>query len=306
MSTKAPGARYGGWSIGLHWLMFLLIAAAYATMELKSVSPRGSAQREALIVWHYMIGMSVFFLAWVRLIVRFAGTAPAILPAIPAWQVLLAKAMHWVLYALMIGLPLLGWLTLSAKGAPVPFFGIELPALMGKNELFRKWFRAIHEVGATTGYFLIGLHTLAALYHHYVRRDNVMRLMLPVVLVWVFVIVIAPPASAFDPERAALYFANELAECGAWYTLVAEAPGVETTAKVRFRAVGISLVSSAADIKSESFALARANAATKAIWREMDGSWRNYSVVDANYGERCRALASDPVARRTYWLDKRD
>ena len=179
MSTRRSGARYGGLSIGLHWLMFLLIAAAYATMELKSITPRGSAEREALIVWHYMIGMSVFFLAWLRLLVRIARSAPAIAPAIPAWQERLAKAMHWALYALMFGLPLLGWLTLSAKGTPVPFFGMELPALMGKNEEFRKWFRAIHELGGTIGYFLIGLHTVAALYHHYVRRDNTMRLMLP-------------------------------------------------------------------------------------------------------------------------------
>ena len=60
MRTTGPGARYGGWLIGLHWLMFLLIAAAYSTIKLKSVSPKGSTQREALIVWHYMIGMSVF------------------------------------------------------------------------------------------------------------------------------------------------------------------------------------------------------------------------------------------------------
>ena len=118
--------------------------------------------------------------------------------------------------------------------------------------------------------------------------------------------VAARAAPAYEPERAALYFANELAECGAWFTLVAEAPGVETAVKVRFRAAGISLVSSAADIQSEPFALARADAAAKTIWREMDGSWKKFSVVDSKYGQRCRDIASDPVARRQYWLDKRN
>jgi cytochrome b561 len=179
MSAKRSGARYGGLSIGLHWLMLLLIAGAYATMEFKSMTPKDSPQREALIAWHYTIGMTVFLLAWLRLLARLVGTVPAIEPAIPAWQDRLAKAMHWMLYAMMFGLPLFGWLTLSAKGALVPFFGTELPALMGKNEIFRKWFRAIHELGGNAGYFLIGLHAIAALYHHYVRRDNTLRLMLP-------------------------------------------------------------------------------------------------------------------------------
>jgi cytochrome b561 len=179
LGAKRTGAKYGRLSIGLHWLMLLLIAGAYATMEFEFMTPKGSAQRAALMAWHYTIGMSVFFLAWLRLVARLVGTVPAIEPAIPAWQKRLAGAMHWMLYAMMFGLPLVGWLTLSAKGAPVPFFGIELPALMGKNELFRKSFRAIHELGGNVGYFLIGLHTVAALYHHYVRRDNTLRLMLP-------------------------------------------------------------------------------------------------------------------------------
>jgi cytochrome b561 len=179
MRTNRSGARYGGVSIALHWLMLLLIAGAYATMEFKFMTKRGSAEREALMAWHYTIGMSVFFLAWLRLLARLVGKVPAIEPAIPAWQERLAQAMHWMLYAMMFGLPLLGWLTLSAKGAPVPFFGLELPPLMGKDEVFRKWFREIHELGGNVGYFLIGLHTVAALYHHYVRRDNTLRLMLP-------------------------------------------------------------------------------------------------------------------------------
>jgi cytochrome b561 len=76
-------------------------------------------------------------------------------------------------------MPLLGWLTLSAKGEPVPFFGLELPALTGKNEELAILFKAIHANLATVGYFLIGLHAAAALFHHHVRRDNTLRLMWP-------------------------------------------------------------------------------------------------------------------------------
>ena len=111
-------------------------------------------------------------------------------------------------------------------------------------------------------------------------------------------------ALAYDSERARAYFAQELAECGAWYTLVAGAPGVNEIDQIRFRAAGISLVSTAADITSESWALAQMNVATTRIRREMKDSWRNYPVVDKKYRERCWAVATDPVARRKYWLDK--
>jgi len=157
--------------------MLLLIASVYATMELKSLFPKGSHSREVMAIWHYMLGMSVFFLMWLRLLVRLAGADPVIEPALPMWQVLLAKVMHWALYVLMIGLPLLGWLTLSAKGTPAPFFGFELPALIGESKGLAKWLKDIHEATATVGYFLIGVHAAAALYHHYLRRDNTLRLM---------------------------------------------------------------------------------------------------------------------------------
>jgi hypothetical protein len=112
--------------------------------------------------------------------------------------------------------------------------------------------------------------------------------------------------SGYEPERAAAYFAEELAECGAWFTLVAEAPGLDDAARAEFRAAGISLVSSSADIISEGWALAQVELATEAIRREMDYSWKKFSAVNKNYGQRCRELFSYPVARRQYWLNKRD
>jgi cytochrome b561 len=177
MTWRSTNAGYGWYSMLLHWLMLLLIAAVYATMEFKSVFPKGSPSREAMAVWHYMLGMSVFFLVWLRLLMRFAGSEPVIEPASPAWQALSARVMHWALYVLMVGLPLLGWLNLSAKGTPTPFFGAQLPALIGKNEWLAKGFKEVHEAAATAGYFLVGLHAAAALYHHYVKRDNTLRLM---------------------------------------------------------------------------------------------------------------------------------
>jgi cytochrome b561 len=158
--------------------MLLLIIATYATMDLKSIYPKGSASRETLAIWHYMLGLTAFCFVWFRLWARSVGSVPVVKPTLPAWQTLLAKAMHLTLYALMIALPLLGWLTLSAKGKPVPFFGAELPALIDKSQDTAKWLKEIHETIATAGYFLVGIHAAAALYHHYIKRDNTLKLML--------------------------------------------------------------------------------------------------------------------------------
>jgi superoxide oxidase len=175
---KNTASGYGWPAICFHWLMLLVIAAAYATMELKGIFPRGSAGRESMASLHYLLGLAVFLLAWLRLPVNLAGADPVIAPALPHWQAKLARITHGMLYVLMIALPLLGWLTVNAKGTPVTFLGAQLPALIGESREAAKWLKEIHEAGANAGYFLIGLHAAAALYHHYVARDNTLRLML--------------------------------------------------------------------------------------------------------------------------------
>ena len=180
MNWQNNSVRYGSLSIGLHWLMLLLIASVYACIELHDLFPKGSDTREALKTWHFMLGLSVFTLVILRLLVRFtSGPVPRISPSPAPWQDLIAKALHLALYALMLGMPIAGWLILSAAGKPIPFFGIQLPALIAENKDLSKLIKEVHETVGTIGYFLIGLHALAALFHHYVLRDNTLLRMLP-------------------------------------------------------------------------------------------------------------------------------
>lgn len=179
MMWKNTVNRYGSLSIGLHWLMLLLLIAVYACIELRELFPKGSDPREALKTWHFMLGLSVFVLVWLRLAMHFSGPTPRIEPAPPAWQRLSATLMHLGLYALMIGMPLGGWLLLSASGKPIPFFGLQLPALMGENKGLADLIKEIHETGGTVGYFLVGFHAAAALFHHYIKRDDTLVRMLP-------------------------------------------------------------------------------------------------------------------------------
>ena len=77
----------------------------------------------------------------------------------------------------MLLMPLLGWAALSAFGKPIPFFGLELPALLAPNEELGRTIMDVHELGGNVAYFLIGGHALAALYHHYFMQDNTLRRM---------------------------------------------------------------------------------------------------------------------------------
>jgi cytochrome b561 len=179
VSTSNPNVRYGGASIALHWLMLIVIAAVYACIELRGNFPKGSDLREGLKAWHFMLGLSVLLLVTVRIVLRVVGATPPIRPAPPRWQVALSRLMLVALYALMIGMPLLGWLTLSAAGKPIPFFFVQLPALVNESKSVADWAKEIHEIGGTIGYFVIAMHAAAALFHHYFVRDNTLRRMLP-------------------------------------------------------------------------------------------------------------------------------
>lgn len=179
MNWRNTAARYGSFSIGIHWLMFLLFIALYGSIELRELFEKGSDPREMLKTWHFMLGLLVFLLVWFRIAGRFSGPTPAIHPAPGAMQMWSAKLLHLALYVLMIGMPLTGWLLLSAAGKPIPFFGLELPALIEANKDLAKQIKEMHELVGTAGYFLIGLHVVGALYHHLIQHDNTLLRILP-------------------------------------------------------------------------------------------------------------------------------
>ena len=171
--------RYGALSIGTHWLMLLLLIAVYVCSDLREIFPKGSYLRDAMKDWHTMLGMLVFALVWLRLAFSVLGTKPVNTAAAPARHQQAAALMRVALYVLMIGLPLTGWLALSAAGKPIPFFGLDLPPLIGQNQASARVFKDIHEIAGSAGYALIGLHAAAALFHHYVMHDSTLVRMLP-------------------------------------------------------------------------------------------------------------------------------
>ena len=170
--------RYGSLAIGLHWAILIVLALVVTLMELRGLFPKGSDPRDAMKAGHYMFGLLVLALALVRLGVRLIGPTPASVPG-PTWQHWLAGIVQAGLYLVMLGMPLAGWMLLSAGGEAAPFFGTELPALFGPDKVLADTLEEIHETGASAAYVLAGLHTVAALYHHYVVRDDALRRILP-------------------------------------------------------------------------------------------------------------------------------
>lgn len=171
--------RYASLSIVLHWAMFLIIAAAYSCILLRENFPRGSDIREGLKTWHFMLGLTILLLFFIRIVARFLTAKPPITPAPPRWQMHFSKGVHWALYAFMLAMPLLGWTILSAEGETIPFYGLELFALMSPDKVWAEQVQYIHETIGTIGYYLIGLHAAAALAHHYYFKDDTLRRILP-------------------------------------------------------------------------------------------------------------------------------
>lgn len=179
MSQPKP-ETYSTPFIALHWFMAVLIAAVFATIELREYFPKGSDPREQLKALHFMLGLSVLLLVVLRIILRAREADPPIVPPMATAQKAIALGLHLALYAVMLVMPILGWVTLSAAGKPVPFFGLTLPALVAENKELAENLKEAHEFIGTIFYYLIGIHILAALFHHYARKDNTLtRMLLP-------------------------------------------------------------------------------------------------------------------------------
>lgn len=173
--------RYSGLTIALHWLMLVLIVASYTFILIRGEFPKGSEPRLLVKSLHFSIGVTIFALVWVRIAARLAGgPAPAITPPPPALQQRIGRLAHLALYGFLIGMPIGGMLILSFEGEPIPFFGLfQIGPLLAENEHYAEIVEELHEIGGTIGYGLIGLHAAAGLYHHYIRRDDTLRRMLP-------------------------------------------------------------------------------------------------------------------------------
>jgi cytochrome b561 len=163
----------------LHWLMFIGVVLAFVFIEGREWFARGTPARLAMVQAHFWVGITLLALMLPRLLLAFSRPAPAVLPALPAWQALPAKAVHLLLYAMLVVQPLLGLGTAWTDGKEilVPFTQFALPALLAPDAGLAGQLEDLHELVGTAFYYVVGLHVAAALYHHFVRRDDTLRRM---------------------------------------------------------------------------------------------------------------------------------
>lgn len=170
---------YTGTAKTLHWtIVALLIVQFIAAWTMPDI--KRDTKPDTLINLHISVGVLILFVAILRLAWRAGHPEPPPQDGLPPWQVQSARAVHWLLYALLFVLPVLGWLNASWRGFPVIMFGLELPKLLSTRAPGWGWTGDVHALLATYGLLtLVGLHVAAALYHYFIRRDGVLQRMLP-------------------------------------------------------------------------------------------------------------------------------
>ena len=171
--------RYSASQRYLHWLFLILLVLAYITIEFRSEFERGTTGRVFMVQSHFWIGIAIFALFVPRLLLRLKRGAPPIEPTLPAWQTIASKLLHIAIYVFLFAQPLLGIGTAWTDGKAImlPFTGIELPALLAANEELAHQLEDIHKTAANVFYYLVGLHIIVALYHHFIRKDDTLKRM---------------------------------------------------------------------------------------------------------------------------------
>lgn len=164
--------------VALHWLTVLCVIAA-VTFILTRDQVDGKVVRQWLLEGHRHFGLFVLMLFLARVIIRIRlGKLPHDHQVSKIVR-MLAGLTHIALYALLLTLPMLGWALSNAEGKPVHLFGLTLPALVSADEDLADTLQAWHLNAAWVLLGLVSLHVAAALWHHFVVRDEVLRRMLP-------------------------------------------------------------------------------------------------------------------------------
>lgn len=178
MIVEAGPGRYTLTAIALHWASAVLIASAFA-LGAYMVTLAFSPLKLQLFSYHKWAGVAVFLLAVIRLGWRSFNAPPPLPEKMPSWERAAARAAHIILYLLALAVPLSGWLMSSAHGFQTVFLGaFPIPDLVGKDKALAERLELVHFIMNKAFLAAVALHIMAALKHHFIDRDDVLRRML--------------------------------------------------------------------------------------------------------------------------------
>lgn len=175
MQIKNTTTRYGMVAILFHWIMVVLLIGLIGVGLYMEDLPV-SFEKLKLYGWHKQVGLLALFLIILRLLWRLKNITPEL--TLPVFERIAARTVHWLFYILIVALPVTGWIMSSAAGLSVSFFGLfVMPNLVPANKSTMELFLIIHHWLAYGLITLIVLHSLAALKHHFIDKDDILRRM---------------------------------------------------------------------------------------------------------------------------------
>ena len=179
METTLGGARYTTVAIVLHWLIAALVLFMVGLGWIMDEIPKGTPERAYWFNLHKSVGITIGLLVVVRLLWRLAHQPPPLPSSMPAWQVAAARVTHVLLYALLVAMPLVGFLASNFSKFGVRFFGLRIGPLFAEDQAMRDALQDLHGALAWVLVVLAVVHVAAALKHRLVDRDEVFDRMLP-------------------------------------------------------------------------------------------------------------------------------
>ncbi len=174
-----PILRYDHTAMALHWLVALLIFAAFPLGVYMHDLPLSPTKLQ-YYSYHKWIGITILLLAGARGVWRFTHTPPPLPQSTPRWEVVVSHVTHLALYGLLIAIPLSGWLMSSAKGFQTVWFGVlPLPDLVGKDKALGELLLNVHQGLNLALFLLVGMHIAAVIKHKFIDHDRILERMLP-------------------------------------------------------------------------------------------------------------------------------
>ncbi len=179
MNLRNSDYNYGVITKLFHWIMAIIIIGMIVLGQYMPDLEVGP-QKQSLYRLHKSFGTLILILVAFRILWRARNITPALPANTSRFERLGANASHYALYFLMVYMPIVGWLMSSAAGSPVSFFGIfTLPNLVSANKELMGLFKDMHAIGGNLFIAVIGLHFAAGLFHHFYKKDDVLKKMLP-------------------------------------------------------------------------------------------------------------------------------
>lgn len=180
MQRRNTPEHYASILVGIHWITVALVLIGWTLGTFGDDFPRGPARATALFV-HISAGLAILPLLVARLVWRVGDPPPPPeLTVFGIWGEYAARLGHFLLYALLVAVPLLGIVVQFARGNPLPVFGVlDIPSPWAANRAFARSMREVHELLAHSLVIVAALHAAAALIHHWVLGDRTLQRMLP-------------------------------------------------------------------------------------------------------------------------------